>query len=284
MNLSITAFVLSLIMCGQVTAFGFVGHFIIGEATYTFLSPASQKVIARCGYLQSFNDSLGKASVWADKVKHLERFKWTRKLHYFDAINDPPASCGIIRHHDPYIVADGQNLLAAIQNVTQRALLHPCICLTKFDFVMLIHFLQDLHQPLHLTGKARGGNEKSIELRGKRYNLHGVWDSLLIDLYIRESLPVDKRTMRGAIEYLTSLPANHTSGGDPTSLIVKWANDVMILNCLLVWKLDYASEETYIELGKQAMERLMLLAAIRSARLIDTLMQSVNQDCLTLQS
>jgi hypothetical protein len=48
----------------------------------------------------------------------------------------------------------------------------------------LIHFIGDLHQPLHVGGKSdRGGNDfKVLFLSQERpSNLHSVWDSLLIE-------------------------------------------------------------------------------------------------------
>jgi hypothetical protein len=42
----------------------------------------------------------------------------------------------------------------------------------------LIHFVGDIHQPLHAAdNRDRGGNEFRVILAGKRTNLHAVWDT-----------------------------------------------------------------------------------------------------------
>ena len=46
----------------------------------------------------------------------------------------------------------------------------------------LIHFMGDLHQPLHDADNAdRGGNHRSVNFLGHDTNLHKVWDGELID-------------------------------------------------------------------------------------------------------
>ena len=53
-----------------------------------------------------------------------------------------------------------------------------------FHLKMLVHFIGDLHQPLHI-GKAgdRGGNDIKVQWFYKDTNLHAVWDSKMIDGY-----------------------------------------------------------------------------------------------------
>jgi hypothetical protein len=48
----------------------------------------------------------------------------------------------------------------------------------------LIHFITDLHQPLHVgdTG-SRGGNQIQVQFYGQGSNLHKVWDSQIIEHY-----------------------------------------------------------------------------------------------------
>ena len=52
----------------------------------------------------------------------------------------------------------------------------------------LVHFVADVHQPLHVGRAAdRGGNEIPVYLGGKRSNLHGLWDAQAL-------LKADRRT------------------------------------------------------------------------------------------
>jgi hypothetical protein len=47
--------------------------------------------------------------------------------------------------------------------------------------MFLIHFIGDMHQPLHCAdNKDKGGNDVKVEFFGKPTNLHSVWDSGLL--------------------------------------------------------------------------------------------------------
>jgi hypothetical protein len=47
--------------------------------------------------------------------------------------------------------------------------------------MFLIHFVGDMHQPLHCSdNKDRGGNDVHVIFQGKASNLHSVWDGTLL--------------------------------------------------------------------------------------------------------
>ncbi|HCY96879.1 MAG TPA: S1/P1 Nuclease, partial [Polaribacter sp.] len=51
-----------------------------------------------------------------------------------------------------------------------------------FHLKMLVHFVGDLHQPMHIGQKEdKGGNTIQLEWFGSRTNLHAVWDSKMIE-------------------------------------------------------------------------------------------------------
>lgn len=53
-----------------------------------------------------------------------------------------------------------------------------------FYLKMLIHFIGDLHQPLHVgIGEDRGGNQVQVTWFRGNTNLHTVWDSKMLDSY-----------------------------------------------------------------------------------------------------
>lgn len=72
----------------------------------------------------------------------------------------------------------------------------------------LIHFVGDMHMPLHLTGRDRGGNGIKVSFDSRVTNLHSLWDGLLIAKRIRTipynytrplPLPDVESQLRGAI-------------------------------------------------------------------------------------
>lgn len=109
--------------------------------------------------------SFANASVWADKVKRSSRWSWTRSLHYTN-INDREI-------HEP-IKDDG--ILGALMNIPRREFF------TQKELAMFVlHLLQDMTQPLHLSGRLRGGNGFNVirnkNGRNKTTNLHYIWDT-----------------------------------------------------------------------------------------------------------
>ena len=53
-----------------------------------------------------------------------------------------------------------------------------------FYLRLLVHFVGDMHQPLHVgRSEDRGGNDIKVLWFGKNSNLHRVWDSEMINGY-----------------------------------------------------------------------------------------------------
>jgi hypothetical protein len=48
--------------------------------------------------------------------------------------------------------------------------------------IFLVHFVADMHQPLHCSdNKDKGGNDIKLDFFGRNANLHSVWDSALLE-------------------------------------------------------------------------------------------------------
>lgn len=80
----------------------------------------------------------------------------------------------------------------------------------------LIHFVADIHQPLHAADNGdRGGNLVQLRYRGQRLNLHHFWDDEVVALVGR-----DARLIAGAIDGATPpMQKKQLAGGGP----VLWA-------------------------------------------------------------
>ena len=54
----------------------------------------------------------------------------------------------------------------------------------SFYLKMLVHFVGDLHQPMHIGQKEdKGGNSVKVQWFGKGTNLHAVWDTKMIEYW-----------------------------------------------------------------------------------------------------
>jgi len=119
------------------------------------------------------------ASVWPDCVKTLgDRFAYASAWHYQDA--------DICKPFDLKSACAGGNCVSAQIARAQRMVADRK--LPTRDRVealaFLIHFVGDLHQPLHTSEHAddAGGNRLKVRYGAKPdTNLHAVWDGLLAD-------------------------------------------------------------------------------------------------------
>ncbi|AUC85020.1 S1/P1 Nuclease [Polaribacter sp. ALD11] len=54
----------------------------------------------------------------------------------------------------------------------------------SFHLKMLVHFVGDLHQPMHIGQREdKGGNSIQVQWFGKGTNLHAVWDTKMIEAW-----------------------------------------------------------------------------------------------------
>ncbi len=119
--------------------------------------------------------SLADASVWADNIKNYRHD--ADPLHY---VNVPLADTVYVPER--YCPKD-RCIIAAIEH-DRQVLADPAASPDKRAEALrfLIHFMGDLHQPLHVgDNHDRGGNDRAVTLLGHRTNLHKVWDGELID-------------------------------------------------------------------------------------------------------
>lgn len=125
---------------------------------------------------------LAPLSAWADRVHG--QYPWASHLHYINPVqDDPPKHCTY--GENGWQDHGTGNVLEAILNYTS-ALQTKSGYERDVALRFLTHFMGDSHQPLHLTGRARGGNDVHVRFNGRFARLHSVWDSLLLNDEIRD--------------------------------------------------------------------------------------------------
>jgi hypothetical protein len=106
----------------------------------------------------------------------------------------------------------GDCVLAVIPKLRQTLQDPAASAVQKTEALMfLIHFVGDMHQPLHCSDNHdKGGNDIKLEFNGRQTNLHSVWDGGILARMGTEDalLPVlsaasakhAKKWRRGSIE------------------------------------------------------------------------------------
>jgi len=153
---------------------------------------------------------MASVATWADQ--HRNKMRWSAALHYIGALDDYPSQTCAFPGPRGWAGSQGVNVLDGIQNTTN--LLLDWVNQDASDAVanealkFLIHFVGDMHQPLHLTGRDRGGNSVKVRVGRRQTNMHSLWDGFLIAKAVRtvprnysRPLPYPKieKALRGTI-------------------------------------------------------------------------------------
>jgi hypothetical protein len=121
------------------------------------------------------SESLEEASFWADEYRH--DHPETGPWHYID-IPLGNSKIDIAREcpNGQCVIAKTEEFLAVLKN--PKAGRGDKVEALKF----VIHFVGDLHQPLHCADNGdKGGNTRHVTLDGKPDNLHWTWDTWLLE-------------------------------------------------------------------------------------------------------
>jgi hypothetical protein len=149
------------------SAFGSAGHRIAGRVAEAYLCEEAIAEVNRLGE----SDSLGELGQWADRIRSTPPWTESGPWHYLnigdnaklDAYQSPPEGDVLwaISHYRSELADDKRS-----RSQRGQAL--------KF----LVHFVVDLHQPLHVGRESdRGGTTISVSYDDKRISLHRFWDT-----------------------------------------------------------------------------------------------------------
>ena len=230
-------------MISCVDAFARTGHYLIGSAIQQLLTPEAQSGINKCGLLAEFDGDLGAASTWADSIKGKPAYRWTSRMHYGapNSTDYPPETC--LSYKVPVSVIKPSDIHSALFHYNQKInILHrKGSCDYRFSFLMYLHLLQDLFQPLHHCPRDRGGNEADRIYDGKKTNLHKMWDLDIVNTFLKVRFDGNV-TM--AIEYYVRALKEEScdiSFVDVHPNSTNWVgllNKVHDHNCMFIWDED----------------------------------------------
>lgn len=172
LGFALAALYILLVMASNAFAWGQEGHRVVATIAQAYLTAqASAKVQEILGS----DGSMAAVATWADEVRPSRPL--TAPWHYIDIpLNtsdiDMARDC---RNGDCVTAAITRFLAVLSDDSSTSAARNEAL---KF----IIHFVGDLHQPLHSgDNNDRGGNGLQVTFFGRNTNLHSVWDTLLIE-------------------------------------------------------------------------------------------------------
>jgi len=154
-------------------AWGATGHRATGEIAERMLTKKAKRAIEKL----LDGESLAIASTYGDDIKSDERYRSYSPWHY---VNFPFGST-----YDESEKSEKGDLVQGIKKCLEVLKSEATTKSDRqFHLKLLIHFIGDLHQPLHVgIQEDRGGNRRQVRWFDDGTNLHRVWDSHMIDFY-----------------------------------------------------------------------------------------------------
>ncbi len=159
----------------QSMAWGVIGHRVVGEIADKYLNTTARaKIHAILG-----TESIALASNWADFIKSDSSLKYLDPWHYINLDS-------VLSRKDvqDYLNKDTAIDLYTRMNFLVKELKKKNLSPDKKSFYLklLIHFVGDAHQPMHVGGKSDlGGNTIRVLWFNEPSNLHRIWDEHLIE-------------------------------------------------------------------------------------------------------
>ena len=148
-------------------AWGELGHRASAVLTEARLSPEAR---ARVHELLEPGESMADASVWADAHAHETR-KTPKAWHYVDVPLGEPGYLPRFCAKKGCVVSKIADLCRTLPDKAQSR------AEKQLALRLLIHLVEDLHQPLHVGDRHdRGGNDLHVRFFGAATDLHRVWD------------------------------------------------------------------------------------------------------------
>jgi hypothetical protein len=148
-----------------------LGHRLVARIAELRLTPGARDAVRDI----LGGQDLAQASVWADNIRQYRHD--ADPLHF---VNIPLHATAYVPERD---CPDGRCVIAAIasdRRVLANSAASPLDRAEALRF--LVHFMGDLHQPLHVANdNDRGGNDRKVVFLGHETDLHKVWDGELID-------------------------------------------------------------------------------------------------------
>jgi nuclease S1 len=256
------------------SAWGQEGHSIIAEIAARHLSATATDQIAA---LLGPNVSLASVASWADDIRdeRPETYNW----HFVDIpLNandyDPKRDCADSGR--------GDCAIAEIERTRKTLLDKTAPLRDRLEALMyLVHFVGDIHQPLHTVGDYRGANDYPVKFfvdplkRIKQdTNLHAVWDGNLIRVTVWDW---------GA--YVRRLEEQWFPGRDIGTLAagttLDWLLEAHTAARDVAFKAPMNADlgQDYLNLALPTVDHQLAAAGVRLARILNEIFVATPKDC-----
>jgi len=295
-----------------VSSFGHDGHEIVADVAN------SRTLLETNGAIKYIlnGQKLSEIANWADDV--VKDRSWSAGLHFINIMQDPcdaSSGCDFVYERD---CPDNACVAGAVLNYTaqlrtlvmQNSLVALNSTVADEALRFVVHFVGDLHQPLHVARDSdRGGVVTNVQFyvpgQGDEWNLHNVWDFGMIVRSINETFSGQQELFTAEIlrllrtEYKDAVDGWLQCPGSGRRLVELAGEENELRTCVADWaqeSTDAAVAEAYLDENGQeirdgdslsdayytarlpTVQRRVAMSGVRLAALLDFLFTSMDAD------
>jgi len=271
MNKTPLIFITSLLFSIQTFAWGWLGHSTVGMIAESQLSPQARNEIRKL----LVKENLSSVANWADSLKSTTSYKQTVWYH-FEKMPDHVQFLDHLKGLPEWQQKKGGVISAIL--VAEGVLRNPKAPTSEQVDALkfMVHFMGDLHQPLH-TGRPEdnGGVKTKVVWFGSEMSLHKVWDSGMIgtghDDLFKAKILTDEVTVTDAAriyaDYLFQKFAKHPVSAEPN--LGAWLNESLVLRLPSYELLNGIDQKAYQNQQLEVIDLQIYLAGIRLAQYLN---------------
>lgn len=269
-SLIVVIFVAVCLGSSIVSAWGTTGHKTIAAIAEKLLDKSAANALTT--WLGT-EDSMVTVAVEPDVYRY-GNGKWTSSFHYCNLPRSAKKFTMKVGCPDTCVITAIQNYTSILEkvepsfyNATNWRLIEP----SPASF--LIHFMGDIHQPLHISYEDdKGGNAVKVHWFDKPTNLHSVWDDRVIN-HTGMFWPDLSQQLLGMIKKDPSIIEKYSANMDP----VAWAQESFAIT-LQVYK-ELPAEpihfgQAYFDEWFPVIQQRLLAGGIRLAKQLNTIFGS----------
>ncbi|MBA4695766.1 MAG: S1/P1 nuclease [Legionella sp.] len=253
-----------------------VGHRVVANIAYQHLTTSAKNKVDTL--VKEFKkvtpeiNSFEKMAVWPDTLYGKEKIGLTFNWHFVDSpyIVDGTRSQIIFRQDN--IIWSLETIIDALKN--NQASAYELSRLLAF----LVHFLGDIHQPLHNISLVsamhpkgdEGGNAYAVIFNQETVNLHRVWDNCFNEFNVDESREnIDRISQQITTTYPIEYFRKEINQMQPTA----WSKEGYrnAIHFAYTTAEGEPLDSAYVNQGRQLIKREIALAGYRLALLLNRL-------------
>lgn len=164
-------FAIGFLAGGPALAWGPVGHRTVGEIAEHHLTRRARVEVSKLIAPLTLAD----VSTWADEIRYLPEWKQADPWHYI-SVDDDETLATTAR-------SSKGDVLEAMERMERTLRDRGATPIQRAEALkFLVHFVGDVHQPLHVGRRDdAGANKVEVVFNGRPIDLHWVWDALIIN-------------------------------------------------------------------------------------------------------